>query len=80
MWSADHYPADKPTTSMYGVAPVIQIKQKGKQRVDAIFWANASDTFVDIYNDPKSSGKRKSIHFISEAGELEFFILSSSSP
>ena len=42
-------------------------------------WANSSDTFVDIFEDPKQKDE-KVIHWMSESGSLDFFILTSASP
>jgi hypothetical protein len=42
-------------------------------------WANSSDTFIDIFNDPKIDNK-KVIHWMSESGSLTFFVLSSKNP
>jgi alpha-glucosidase (family GH31 glycosyl hydrolase) len=64
---------------MYGVVPMIQVKKEGQSHIDAILWANSSDTFVDIFDDPNHKDKRV-IHWMSESGSLDFFILSSESP
>ena len=54
--------------------------------VDAFFWANASDTFVDVFSDNPDinmSSKdytQQGLHWMSESGSLEFFIMSSASP
>ena len=42
----------------------------------SMFWANASNTFVDILN----KDTHKQMHWMSDAGQLEFFILSSINP
>lgn len=76
---------------MYGVSPIIQVKTKSgspqvSQIVDAFFWANASDTFVDVFSDNKdidmtsSDYVSQSLHWMSESGCLEFFIMTSGSP
>jgi len=69
---------------MYGVSPMIQVKTKsGNQStgniIDAFMWANASDTMVDVFTDPEHNDQ-KGLHWFSEAGSLEFFILTSASP
>lgn len=61
---------------MYGIVPMIQTKKKGQPAIGAFLWANASDTFIDIFDD----NEKKKIHWMSEAGALEFYLLSSNSP
>lgn len=56
LWCADHFDGSRPKSSMYGVSPIILVKTKSGspqigQMVDAFFWANASDTFVDVFSD-----------------------------
>lgn len=48
-----------------------------KDVASGLLWAQASDTFVDIF--PSQSGRRTA-HFISESGTLEFYLLSGVSP
>lgn len=91
LWTADHYSKNRPKSSMYGISPIIQVKTKsghpqvGKM-VDAFFWANASDTFIDVFSDNKDIAMdskdytQQGMHWMSEAGNLEFFIMSSATP
>ena len=67
---------------MYGIVPMIQSKKKGKAPIGAMIWANASDTFVDIYDaetEEENAGSKR-IHWMSEAGALEVFLISSETP
>ena len=61
---------------MYGVVPMIQTKRLGESMIGSVVWANSSDTFIDIYDEEK----KKKVHWMSEAGCLEFYLLSSESP
>ena len=79
LWTADHYSGDLDRSSMYGVAPMIIIKKEGQPQIDSMLWANSSDTFVDLFDDPKDSHK-KIVHWMSESGALTFFLLSSKNP
>ena len=58
---------------------MIQVKKEGSTHIDSMLWANSSDTFIDIFNDPNNKDK-KVIHWMSESGSLDFFILSSETP
>ena len=40
------------------------------------FWSNASDTFVDVIE----GATKKNVHWMSEGGELQFYIFAASSP
>lgn len=54
--------------------------------VDAFFWANASDTFIDVFSDnaevdQKSNDfTKQGLHWMSEGAGMEFYILSSATP
>jgi len=41
-----------------------------------MLWANASNTFVDVLH----KDNHKQLHWMSDSGQLEFFILSSVTP
>lgn len=91
LWTSDHYASDRPKSSMYGIAPIVQVKTKSGNKqvgnmVDAFFWANASDTFIDVFSDnpdldmTSSDFNQQGMHWMSESGQLEFYIMSSASP
>ena len=48
----------------------------GESVVTGFLWANSSDTFVDIF---KKADKRTT-HWFSESGKLEFYIFPSENP
>lgn len=62
--------------SLYGVIPIIHSKLPGSSVVTGFLWANSSDTFVDIF---KKSQKRTA-HWFSESGKMEFCIFPSNDP
>ena len=43
-----------------------------KDRDSAFIWANASDTYVDVFQ----TELKRYLHFMSETGTIEFFIMS----
>lgn len=84
LWTADHFDHDRPRYSTYGVSPILMAKRSSEndqraQMVDAIFFANSSDTFVDVFEDPENQEK-KTAHWMFESGSLNFFILTASNP
>lgn len=58
------YELDSPM-ALYGSVPVIY---SHGETPAGVFWLNSADTFVDIHN-------KKTVHFMSEAGIMEVFIL-----
>lgn len=64
---------DSPT-SMYGAIPFMQGHKKGCSA--GVFWANASDTYIDITKDENSTTS----HWISETGLLDVFVFMGDSP
>jgi alpha 1,3-glucosidase len=54
--------------------------------VQAVFWFNPSETFIDISDGASTSGNRasrdvfKESHWVSESGEIDFFLISGPSP
>jgi hypothetical protein len=57
---------------MYGIVPMIQVKKEGSAQVDSMIWANASDTFVDVFSEFKlqKDKTKRTLHWMSEAGSL----------
>ena len=55
LWASDHFNSSLNRSSMYGVAPILLAKrnqlpsESKNDHIDAIFWCNSSDTFVDIF-------------------------------
>jgi alpha-glucosidase (family GH31 glycosyl hydrolase) len=58
--------------SIYGCVPFIFSKNCG------IYWANPSETFVDISTDQINDNRQ--VHWMSECGNLEFYLLFDESP
>lgn len=50
-----------------------------KPLTSGIFWFNPSETFVDISEGKKDNSLYKETHWISESGEIDIFLFSSSS-
>lgn len=60
------------TASIYGSIPFIFSKTVG------LYWANPSETFLDIKSDPNSQTKR--VHWFSECNSIDFYLFLSDSP
>lgn len=58
--------------ALYGAIPVIYAH--GPERTAGIFWLNSADTFVDIFDDKKTT------QFISEAGIIDVFVFMGPKP
>ena len=81
LWTADQFDASRPRASTYGISPILMAKRQSlnkerSQMIDALFFANASDTFVDIFSAPHQD--EKTAHWMFESGSMTFFILTSS--
>ncbi|CAN6662995.1 glucosidase 2 subunit alpha [Trichomonascus vanleenenianus] len=66
------YPVESPK-ALYGAIPLMQAHRTGSSA--ALFWANASDTYVDL-------AKSDSVHthWISESGVLDFVVILGDEP
>jgi len=79
MFTADHFNDAYYKNSLYGVINQVFARcESFGARTASVMWNNASDTFVDVF---KTHGtKSRTVHFMSESGTLEFFLLSSENP
>ena len=63
--------------ALYGNIPLLMAHGLvgGKGRSTAVFWFNPSETFVDVSDGGSNTDSHKESHWISESGEIDFFIL-----
>jgi mannosyl-oligosaccharide alpha-1,3-glucosidase len=57
--------------ALYGSIP-FAVSHK-ESSTNGVYWNNAAETYVDVYESSKPDGK--SLHFISESGVLDVFLL-----
>ena len=77
MFTADHFSDDFYKNSLYGVIMQVYARSEALGSTTPSFmWSNASDTFVDVF---RRAGRR-TVHWMSESGQLEFYLLSAKSP
>ena len=60
--------------ALYGSVPFMLSRHCG------FFWSNPSDTFVDILTEPRHGINSKKVHWFSETGILEFFVIIAETP
>ena len=70
------YELDEPM-ALYGNIPLLVAHGlvEGKGRTTGIFWFNPSETFVDIADGGDAESPYKQSHWMSESGEIDFFLL-----
>lgn len=70
------YELDEPM-ALYGNIPLLVAHGlvEGKGRTTGIFWFNPSETFVDIADGGDAEHPYKQSHWMSESGEIDFFLL-----
>lgn len=70
------------TMALYGHIPLLLAHGlvNGKGRTTGVFWFNPSETFVDIADGGSASAPYKQSHWLSESGEIDFFLLPGPSP
>lgn len=63
--------------ALYGNIPLLLAHGlvEGKGRTTGMFWFNPSETFVDIADGGSAEKPYKQSHWISESGEVDFFLL-----
>ncbi|KAJ6235631.1 hypothetical protein M0813_28463 [Anaeramoeba flamelloides] len=66
--------------ALYGAVPMILSKTKKKEMLNAVFWNNPAETWVDISTDRmktknKQFKKNRAVHFMSETGVIDLFII-----
>jgi alpha 1,3-glucosidase len=71
----NHYGLDE-TMSMYGCIPFIF--GHSETRYHGLFWANSSETWVDITN--KEDKKECDARFVSEGGYIDFYMFTENKP
>lgn len=76
LYTSDHFEEIYNYHSIYGVIPIIIAREKGSPFSTGVLWSNSSDTFVDIF----SQNKHRTVHWMSESGQLEFFIYGCANP
>lgn len=50
--------------------------RSGKGMTSGVFWFNPSETFIDISDGGSAASPHKESHWMSESGEVDFFLLS----
>jgi alpha 1,3-glucosidase len=78
------YELDEPM-ALYGTIPLLVAHGlvEGKGRTTGMFWFNPSETFIDISDagNPESKDTmHKESHWMSESGEIDFFLLPGPTP
>lgn len=70
------------TMALYGHIPLLLAHGlvNGKGRTTGVFWFNPSETFVDIADGGSAGSPYKQSHWLSESGEIDFFLLPGPSP
>lgn len=79
MFTADHFNDQYYKNSLYGVINQVFARcESFGAKTASVMWNNASDTFVDVF---KTHGRKtRTVHFMSETGTLEFFLMSAETP
>ena len=75
------YELDEPM-ALYGNIPLLVAHGlvEGKGRTTGIFWFNPSETFIDIVDGGNADNSYKQSHWMSESGEIDFFLLPGPTP
>lgn len=75
------YEIDEPM-ALYGNIPLLVAHGlvEGKGRTTGMFWFNPSETFVDIADGGTPDKPYKQSHWMSESGEIDFFLLPGPTP
>ncbi|TNV84184.1 hypothetical protein FGO68_gene8692 [Halteria grandinella] len=76
LYNTDHFDDTYPQHTLYGSIPMVQSRLDQDSFTTGFFWANSSDSFVDIITQPST----RSVHWMSESGALEFYILPAGTP
>ncbi len=68
--------------ALYGHIPLLLAHGigSGNGKTAGVFWFNPSETFIDITDEGTSDKPYKSSHWISESGNIDFFLLPGPSP
>ena len=69
LFNLDQFDDSYVNQSLYGNVPFVIANSSKVNHNGAFLWLNASDTYVDFFNE----GNDSQLHFISESGALEFF-------
>jgi alpha 1,3-glucosidase len=71
------YELDEPM-ALYGSIPFAISHKEGT--TNGVYWNNAAETFIDVFDSPDASRPGKTLHFFSESGVLDLFILAGPTP
>ena len=68
--------------ALYGHIPLMLAHGlgNGNGKTAGVFWFNPSETFIDITDEGSATKPYKSSHWISESGNVDFFLLPGPSP
>jgi hypothetical protein len=67
-------------TNLYSGIPYVMGHGSDGSHDEAIAWISAAETYVDIYEDPRSPENSRVVNFITEGGMMEFFMLGAATP
>lgn len=75
------YELDQPM-ALYGSIPLMLTHsvKAGKGSTAGLFWFNPSETFIDVSDGGDPHSPHKESHWISESGEVDFFLLTGPTP
>eukprot|EP00475_Leptophrys_vorax_P026762 TRINITY_DN3795_c0_g1_i1.p1 TRINITY_DN3795_c0_g1~~TRINITY_DN3795_c0_g1_i1.p1 ORF type:complete len:839 (-),score=204.98 TRINITY_DN3795_c0_g1_i1:902-3418(-) len=66
------YELDEPM-ALYGAIPFAVSHKEGS--TNGVYWNNAAETFIDVFDSSDSARPGKTLHFYSESGILDLFVL-----